>query len=242
MANKFVSSLFKTGQAFEQFLTTLDNFRKNVISGATSVGKAKQATKATQDAKGNDIEETYAKIVDLTNGTRVVQQAGSAQSALKATQDGDGKVISTTYAKNTDLTSGKITVKNATNAGSATSATIVKAEAKTVHLVWGAKVSESASADVELDSNSAYLFTLAIKDNDFSMSFVLYTLENKLVTSLCSYGNFHYMLFYNDTTKELYFQRYCFIESGSYRVGLQPYAQGSGNDFVVTYAKIANLT
>lgn len=83
---------------------------------ATS-GKADEAVKATQDANGDVITDTYAKKTDsffigstevkLNQATGTITSldvdiTGNAESATKATQDDEGNVIKDTYAKHTD--------------------------------------------------------------------------------------------------------------------------------------------
>ena len=84
MANRFMSTLFKSGTEFETFLKSLDTFMKNVKSGALVVPKATSATKATQDGNGKNIDSTYAKIDDLKNGALAVPSVNKAALATKA--------------------------------------------------------------------------------------------------------------------------------------------------------------
>ena len=99
----------------------------NIIGGQTPVGLAQ---KATADAAGNNIEQTYAK----QSGTYAQLNVGhstNADNATKATQDASGNVITETYATKTELaekanTSGTyadLNVGHATNADNATKAT-----------------------------------------------------------------------------------------------------------------------
>ena len=94
----------------------------NIISGAQVVGNATHAasadaaTKASQDASGNDIVATYATKSELAaagqfdpNGTYPNLKAGnathaaSADAATKASQDGNGNNIASTYATKREI-------------------------------------------------------------------------------------------------------------------------------------------
>ena len=149
MSNRFVSTMFSSGEDFEDFLKKMQAFIDGVKNGeivipnAKSATKATNATKATQDSDGNVIKDTYAKKSDLTAGTITVAKAtkdGNGNvipdtyakksdltagniTVAKATKDGNGNVIKDTYAKKSDLTDGTITVAKATSAESAGSAT-----------------------------------------------------------------------------------------------------------------------
>lgn len=102
MSNRYLSTLFKSGEEFEEFLNKLDAFKKGIEKGTIIIP---EATKATQDGDGNDIGNTYVKKTDLANGNT---------TAYKAERDGNGNIITSTYAKKTDLTNGTVTVKKAT--------------------------------------------------------------------------------------------------------------------------------
>lgn len=114
MANRYVSTLFSSGEEFEDFLNKLEAFKEGVKDGTIVITKAKHAetaTKATQDNDGNVIPDTYAKKSDLTGGTLKVAKAASADSATnastaysaevatKAQQDVNGNFIHTTYRR-----------------------------------------------------------------------------------------------------------------------------------------------
>lgn len=105
MSNRYLSTLFKSGEEFEEFLNKLDAFKKGIEKGTIIIP---ESTKATQDANGNNIANTYATKTDLTEGNITVR------TSYKADCDRQGSVIHTAYAKKTDLTSGKITVQKAT--------------------------------------------------------------------------------------------------------------------------------
>ena len=62
---------------------------------ATSALKANEATKATQDAAGNDIQATYVKSVDA-KGTTVTVTYGNGTTATFETQDNDTKYVDAT--------------------------------------------------------------------------------------------------------------------------------------------------
>ena len=62
---------------------------------ATSALKADEATKATQDAAGNDIQATYVKSVDA-KGTTVTVTYGNGTTATFETQDNDTKYVDAT--------------------------------------------------------------------------------------------------------------------------------------------------
>ena len=119
-------------------------------SGNVSINTVPNATKATQDAKGQQIDTTYIKGVTGSNATLTVTKgngttssvtinnvahATSADNATKATQDSSGQQINTTYIKgvtgsNATLTVTKgngttssVTINNVAHATSADNAT-----------------------------------------------------------------------------------------------------------------------
>lgn len=64
MSNRYLSTLFKSGEEFEEFLNKLDAFKKGIEKGTIIIP---EATKATQDANGSIIHSTYAKKTDIPN-------------------------------------------------------------------------------------------------------------------------------------------------------------------------------
>jgi hypothetical protein len=116
------------GAAAEQMVSNISTNATNIaniITGNTTVGKATNATKATQDSDGNVIKDTYAKKSDLTGGKITVKNATNATNATKASQDSNGSNIASTYAKQNGTYS-NMTVGNATNATTATNANNIK--------------------------------------------------------------------------------------------------------------------
>lgn len=113
---RVIDTTYATKTELSTKTSTLDDKITNIESGATKVGSASTAdsataaTKATQDAKGNVIDTTYATktqlkaatddITKIKNGTTTV---GKATEATKATQDADGNVITSTYATKTEM-------------------------------------------------------------------------------------------------------------------------------------------
>ncbi len=92
------------------------------------VDHAVTADRATADADGNVIKDTYAKISDLQSGVCIVDRSNStamaeeADLADRAFADVYGNPISDTYAKKAELESGAQTVLHATHAGEADNA------------------------------------------------------------------------------------------------------------------------
>lgn len=98
---------------YTECIAAVNDLIEDLAEGNVTVKNATvsdNATKASQDADGNEIKDTYAKKDDLTSGEIVV---------AKASQDADGNEIKTIYAKKDDITSGEIAVAKATNAESA---------------------------------------------------------------------------------------------------------------------------
>lgn len=62
------------------------------------------AAKATADASGNNIVNTYATKTELTNG--LGDKLSTTGTAAKATADASGNTITSTYATKTELTNG----------------------------------------------------------------------------------------------------------------------------------------
>ena len=156
MANRFISNLFKSGEEFEEFLAKLDAFKRGVEDGSIVIPNATNATKATQDADGNVIADTYAKKSDLESGAITVKKASGASnattavSATKATQDANGNVIADTYAKKSDLTSGAITVKSASSASTALTATNAGSATKAMQDANGKYIPDTYAKKSEL--------------------------------------------------------------------------------------------
>lgn len=96
-----LSNYFTKSEAIDTFLGKTDQ--------AESAKKADEATKATQDAKGNVIDSTYltksaAASTYLTKDGKVAS-AANADTATKASQDSSGNEFTTTYLKKADAES-----------------------------------------------------------------------------------------------------------------------------------------
>lgn len=98
--------------------------KSETATRATVADSATSADKATNDANGNNISNTYLKSATAQSTylgkTDKAESAKTADSATKATQDGNGKNIATTYATvaslnttNTNVTTAQTTANDA---------------------------------------------------------------------------------------------------------------------------------
>lgn len=95
----------KAAQMVSNISTNASNIA-NIIDGITPVGKA------TRDGGGNIISTTYAKTLDLTDGTITVKNATYAANATSATTAGSARTATSATTATTATNADKIKDKN----------------------------------------------------------------------------------------------------------------------------------
>lgn len=188
----------------------------------------------------NDVGKNLNALVDeavSTVNTAASQAVNTASSVANqavstvntAATQAVSDVITTAEEVAEAFREGAVVVKEALTAE------VVGATSKNVTLTWSG---EAASGTVELEANSAYLFTAA-NDAGVYATLVLYVLANKQTSASSSYKNRHTELFYNHETKKLFLRRYYYVADDTNEVG---YDSVDGGTQIVTYAKIVNIT
>lgn len=161
--------------------TALSNRITGIENGTTPIPLAQ---KATADAAGNNIEQTYAKKDELGN---MFNSSGTYPelTAGKATADASGNVITDTYAAKTELagkanTSGTYTdlnVGHATNADNATKAT-QDANGNVISTTYATNAAMTAALAGKADTTGTYSgMTVGNATNAASASKVANTLS-----------------------------------------------------------------
>lgn len=159
--------------------SSLSSYLTKADAEATYLGKSETATsadKATNDANGNNISNTYLKSTTAASTylkqtdaastylgkTAKAASATTADTATRATQDGNGNDISSTYLTRTDASSTYLD-KTAKATSAATADTATKATQDASGNVITATYATKTELANKLDTSSA--FTQAQADN-----------------------------------------------------------------------------
>ena len=165
-ANGSSENIRKIADDLVTFSSTINSY----FDGAGKALNAVLADKATNDANGRNIVNTYATIVALQTLTTTVNKLMTGDTVVdKALKDGDGNVIKTTYVKKSQI------VNNVTS--TSTDAPLSAYQGKVLKDALDALSNYiySGSANTSIDRLAEVFAFLTVQDDDETLDAILAT-------------------------------------------------------------------